>query len=153
MGLNRELDESLWISAESSVCARVHRRVRAEGWQRVQAEGTLYSLQIFDQLPLCTPCLQGSAEPSRCVHARRCLPRDAPRGESRGWRGCGSCPASPPHSFHPFPHCRRGQTLPWRSPPRGDQEVKGTIPSIFFYSNWFRNLIRKQTWILIRLLL
>lgn len=70
---------------------------------RQEGEGTLYSLQIFDQLPLRTPCQQGSAV---------CIAGDVFSEilcEEKVRNGEAVAPALPVHptSFIPF-HTTRG---------------------------------------------
>lgn len=93
------------VEEEEDFCWRLCVHVcfcEAEGWQGVQAEGRL---QIFDQLPLFTPHLQGLAEPSHCMDTRTCFPCDVPSEESWGQGTVGlACPWHPPcflSSFFP----------------------------------------------------
>jgi len=153
MGLNRELDESLQISAESCVCTCVHACV--QGWGVAQCPGsreTAFCKYLISCLSVphvyrvwmspTTVCTPGDVFPEMlCVE------------KVRDHGPVGPAPPAHPTPFIPYHITGGGKHCHERSAPSGDQEAKGTIPPIFFHSNWFKNLMHKQSCILIRLLL
>lgn len=66
---------------------------------------------------------------------------------------CGSFLSMPPCFLSSFPTPQEWENPALKGPlPDGTRRQK-VLPSMFFLSNWFKNLMCKQSWILIRLLL